>query len=250
MIPEIRRIAAVLCAAAIAACGPPAYDAARAAGVTQIQHSAAGMLRGEVAVTINGGLSSGSLVQEIRGGVLSGVGHADDITMKKKAKKKGGKKKNKVDLSCNRKPKKGQKPLLDCCTTKCTRTKGNKGVCRKPNTLIKLNCTLKSQSGRQPARVPGKTKPADVRPTGRSGAAAAVIDALRWPASQRARSGADTQAEAVAELNYFSDYADEDVFYDEYTLLDIEHEEDEQDADAAGDDWEEDGDDSRAQHSQ
>eukprot|EP00892_Ulva_mutabilis_P000122 jgi/Ulvmu1/1010/UM103_0038.1 len=90
----------------------------------------------------------------------------------------------KLDLSCNRKPKKGEKPLLDCCTTKCTRTKGNKG------------------------------------------------------------------AEAVAELNYFSDYADEDVFYDEYTLLDIEHEEDEQDADAAGDDWEEDGDDSRAQHSQ
>eukprot|EP00892_Ulva_mutabilis_P000133 jgi/Ulvmu1/1011/UM103_0039.1 len=239
MIAKIGRIAAVLCAAALAACGPPACDAARAAGVTQLQHSAAGMLRGEAAVTPAGGLLAGSLRQELRGRVLSGAGHADDITMTKK-----------LDLSCNRKPKKGEKPLLDCCTTKCTRTKGNKGVCRKPNTLIKLNCTLKSQSGRQPARVPGKTKPADVRPTGRSGAAAAVIDALRWPASQRARSGADTQAEAVAELNYFSDYADEDVFYDEYTLLDIEHEEDEQDADAAGDDWEEDGDDSRAQHSQ
>eukprot|EP00892_Ulva_mutabilis_P000077 jgi/Ulvmu1/1006/UM103_0034.1 len=237
MIAKIGRIAAVLCAVAIAACGPTACDAARAAGVTQLQHSAAGMLRGEVAVTPNGGLSAGSLRQELRGRV-PGAGHADDITMKKKAKKKGAKKK--PDLSCNRKPKKGTKPLLECCNTKCRRAKSSGGSCRIENTLKKGTCPLKLKRRRKTGRVPGTPKPADARPTGRSGAADAAPDALRWPTPQRAHSGADAHPEEAAELDYdFAEYANDAGLYDEYTLLDIEYEEDvEEDADAAGDDWE------------
>eukprot|EP00892_Ulva_mutabilis_P000110 jgi/Ulvmu1/1009/UM103_0037.1 len=65
-------------------------------------------------------------------------------------------------------------------------------------------------------------------------------DALRWPTPQRAHSGADAHPEEAAELDYdFAEYANDAGLYDEYTLLDIEYEEDvEEDADAAGDDWE------------